>query len=119
MVMHSLFTNSVYVSISSFDTATMQGIFSFLDTQVALYHYLISRVRAGNCAPDNNLLERATTTALKDAMSSYMDGRASGLELILVVLPLGLRAMHSILTALRTTKGWPSTVTAATTTTSA
>lgn len=64
MVMPSLFATSVYVSISSFDTATMQGIFSFLDTQVALYHYLISRVRAGNCAPDNNLLERATTTAL-------------------------------------------------------
>ncbi len=61
-MMPSLFTNSVYVSISSFDTATMQGIFSFLDTQVALYHYLISRVRAGNCASDSNLLERATTT---------------------------------------------------------
>ena len=32
IVMPSLFTKNVYVSISSFDTVTMQGVFSFLDT---------------------------------------------------------------------------------------
>ena len=79
MVMPSLFCKSVYVSISSFDTVTMQGIFSFLDTQVALY---------------NNLLERATTTSLWDAMSSYINERASGLELVLSVLPLGPLSMQ-------------------------
>ena len=51
MAIPSLFCKSVYLSISSFDTVTMQGIFSFLDTQVALDNYLIARGRVGNVAP--------------------------------------------------------------------
>ena len=71
MVMPALFNENVYVCISSFDTVAMRGVFSFLETEVALYNYLMSRVRAGNGAPDNALFERTTTTALWDAMTVY------------------------------------------------
>ena len=101
-VMPALFTKNVYVSIASFDNVTMQGIFAFLDAQVGLYNYLIARVRAGDGAPNNNLLQRATTTLMWESMTTYMSERASGLERILGMLPIGSLAMHCILAALRT-----------------
>ena len=102
IVMPALFTKSVYVSVASFDNVTLQGIFAFLDAQVALYNYLIARVRAGDGGPNNNLLQRATTTLLWESMTNYMSERASGLERILGMLPIGSLAMHCILSALRT-----------------
>merc|ERR1711965_1225569 len=82
IVLPALFTKSVYVSVASFDNVTLQGIFAFLDAQVALYNYLIARVRAGDGGPNNNLLQRATTTLLWESMTNYMSERASGLERI-------------------------------------
>ena len=76
IVMPSLLAKSVYVSVSSFDIVVMQDTFSFLDIQVALYNYLMSRVCAGEDAPDNNLLERVTIPALWDAMFTWTSGQA-------------------------------------------
>ena len=101
IVLPALFTKNVYASIASFDNVTMHGIFTFLDAQVALYNYITARVHAGDGAPNNNLLQRATTTLLWESMTAYMSERASGLERILGMIPIGSLAMHCILSALR------------------